>query len=431
MYLSNRENFKPHQGDRTMRQTSMRIKKYLFLALIMALLFSSETHAQKIQTAFVTKGAFILSENPTIWKSGRLVHELIAYLPIGTVVYFDYNSAIKKLFNWESDQEEKYLFVETDIGMTGLLREDLKVNLEKAPVLIPVGNRSIPIYTSNSTKDKVQKLSEFSRSDGEYLRLIDDKDDEFYNVELTWPKGKSPPDRGKIRKRWVNIGEVLLLSQETINQNPPHVSRGDHAQKDDYLSKIAQKVQDTVGMKMEEVLSFLKDLDSFQCMLSAGAKADLGVKIFGTGLGLEFALNLKKEDRIYKLGQCTYYRGEEAYKQFIILKDVVCKDNRPHRLVNFVIQEIDLDPAKRTLVSIEDLPDDIKKEWKTSFQGKDAPKCMIRIDGYDNYYRVFSLFEKEADQGGGYLSTLNAYDRRIVINIILSEIAYFKRPEIR
>jgi hypothetical protein len=397
----------------------------------MEVLFSGETHAQQIQAAFVTKGAFILSEKPMIWRSGRLVHELIGYLPVGTVVFFDDDTPIKKLFNWESDQEEKYVFVETDLGIAGLLREDLKLNLEKTPVLIPVGNRRIPIYTSNSTKDKVQNLSEFSRSDGEYLRVIDDKDDEFYNVELTWPRGKSPPDKGKIRKRWVSIGEVLLLSQETIKRNPPRISGGDQVQKDEYLAKIVQKVQDTVGMKTDEIMSFLKDLDSLQCMLSAGAKADLGVKIFGAGLGLEFALNLKKEDRLYKLGQCTYYRGNEAYKRFIILKDIVCKDHRPHRLVNFVIQEMDLDPAKRTVVSIEDLPDDIKKEWKTSFQGQDAPKCMIRIDGYDNYYKVFSLFEREADQGGGYLSTLNAYDRRIVINIILSEIAYFRRPEIK
>jgi hypothetical protein len=56
---------------------------------------------------------------------------------------------------------------------------------------------------------------------------------------------------------------------------------------------------------------------------------------------------------------------------------------------------------------------------------------MIRIDGYKNYNRVFSLFEKESVEGGGYLSTLSPYDRRIVINTIISEIAYFKRPEIR
>jgi hypothetical protein len=404
---------------------------WLILLLVMGLFLSGEIQAQEIQAAFVTKGAFLLSEKPVVWRSGRLVHDLIGYLPIGTVVYFDTQPVIKKLFNWESDQEEKYLFVETDIGLSGLLREDLKVNLEKTPVLIPVGNRSIPIYTSGSTKERVQKLSEFSRSDGEYLRLIDDRDDEFFEVELTWPKGKSPPDRGKIRKRWVTMGEVLLISQEAIRQKPPRISRGDQAPKDEYLTKIARKVEETVGMRMEEILSFLKDLDSLQCMLSTGAHADLGVKIFGAGLGLEFALNLKKEDRIYKLGQYSYYRGDEPYKQFIIIKDIVCKDNRPHRLVNFVIQEMDLNPVRRTIVSIEDLPEDIKKEWKTSFQGKDAPKCMIRIDGYDNYYRVFSLLEKEADQGGGYLSTLNAYDRRIIVNIILSEIGYFKRPEIK
>jgi hypothetical protein len=414
-----------------MRQPSIRMKRYLFLVLLMSLFCSGETQGRSIQAAFVKKGAFLLSETPTVWRGGRLIHDLIGYLPIGTVVYFDDPPALRKLFNWETDQEETYLFAETDLGMAGLLREDLKVHLEKTPVLIPVGNRSIPIYTSNSTKDRQQKLSEFSRSDGEYLRLLDDRDDEFYDVELSWPKGKSPPDRGKIRKRWVTVGEVSLLSQETVKQKPPRIIRGDPSQKDQYLVKIAQKVQDTVGLKMEEIISFLKDLDSLQCMVSAGAQADLGVKIFGAGLGLDFALNLKKEDRIYNLGQYRYDRGNGTSEQFITLKDIVCKDHRPHRLVHFLIQTMDLDPAKRAVVSIEDLPEDIKKEWKTSFQGKDAPKCMIRIEGYESYYRVFSLFEKEADQGGGYLSTLNAYDRRILINIILSEIAYFKRPEIK
>jgi hypothetical protein len=414
-----------------MHQASSRIKTYLFFVLVTAFFSSSETYAQRTQAAVVTKGAFLLSEKPTVWRGGRLIHDLIGYLPIGTVVYFDGDAAAKKLFNWESDREEKYLFVETDIGIVGLLRENLKVHLEKAPVLIPVGNRTLPIYTPNSTKERLQKLSEFSRSDGEYLRVVDDKDDEFYDVELSWPKDRFPADKGRIRKRWVAAGEILFLSKETISQKPPRISRGDQVQKDGILMRIAQKVQNTAGLNVPEILSFLNDLDSLQCMLSAGAQADLGVKIFGAGLGFDFALNLKREDRLYKIGQCTYSRNDQIYKQFFFLKDIVCKDNRPHRLVNFVIQEMDLDPAKRTVVSVEDLPEDIKKEWKTSFQGKDAPKCMIRIEGYDNYSRVFSLFEKEADEGGGYLSTLNAFDRRILINLILSEIAYFRRPEIK
>ena len=407
------------------------MQKLVLLAPIMVFLFFDESYAQDLSAAFVKQGAFILSKEPVLPRGGRLVHDLTGYLPVGTIVYFDRSSGIRKLFNWENDQEETYLLVESDVGLTGLLREDLKVDLGNNRVLVPVGNRRIPIYTISSTKDRVQKLSEFSRSDGKYLRVTDDKDDEFYIVELTWPKGKSLPDRGKLRKKWVSSGEVLLLSPEKITPNVPRITAGDQTQKDEYLSKIAKKVQETVGMRMEEVLSFLKDLDSLQCMLSAEANADIGMKVFGTGLGLEFALKLKKEDRMYKLGQVVYYQGKEVSKRFFTLKDVACKDNRPHRLVNFVIQEMDLDPAKKTVVSIEDLPDDIKKDWKTSFQGKDAPKCMIRIDGYKNYNRVFSLFEKESVEGGGYLSTLSPYDRRIVINTIISEIAYFKRPEIR
>jgi len=196
------------------------------------------------------------------------------------------------------------------------------------------------------------------------------------------------------------------------------------------FSKIAEKVQDIVGMDIAAIKSFLQDLDSLQCMLGTRADVDLGVKIFGAGLGLEFALALKDRDRFYDLGERIYYQGDDVYLRFITLKDIACKDNRPHRLLNFVIQEADLDPAKRTIVSIDDLPQNIKGEWKRSFQGREAPRRMIRIDGYESYHRAFSFLERESAEGGGYLSTLNAYDRRIVINLILSEIAYFTRPEI-
>jgi hypothetical protein len=264
-----------------------------------------------------------------------------------------------------------------------------------------------------------------------YLIVIDDQDPEFYDVELPWTAtANHPPDRGRLRKRWVTEGEVRLLFPEALQQEYPRVSEGKQSQDDSYLARFAEKVRDTVGMDVGTIMSFLKDLDSLRCLLRAEADVDIGVKIFGAGLGLEFALALKREDRFYDLGEIIYYQGNEVYLRFLTLKDIACKDNRPHRLVNFVIQEADLDPAKRTLVSIDDLPETIKREWKPSFQGKEAPKRMIRIDGYDSYHRAFSFLERESTEGGGYLSTLNAYDRRIVINIILTQIAYFTRPEI-
>jgi hypothetical protein len=58
-----------------MPQPFIRIKSGLFFLLFMAFFLSSETHAQRTQAAFVTRGAFLLSEKPTVWRSGRIIHE--------------------------------------------------------------------------------------------------------------------------------------------------------------------------------------------------------------------------------------------------------------------------------------------------------------------------------------------------------------------
>ena len=136
-----------------------RLRKHLFSVLTMVFVLHLHAHAKNVRAAFVIKGAFILSEEPRVWKNGRLVHDLIGYLPIGTVVYFDPDSKMRELFNYDRDIYEHYLFAETDIGLAGLLRKDLKVDLSETRVLIPVGNRRIPIRTQNSTKYQVRKLS--------------------------------------------------------------------------------------------------------------------------------------------------------------------------------------------------------------------------------------------------------------------------------
>ncbi|MBW2055893.1 MAG: hypothetical protein JRJ26_00185 [Deltaproteobacteria bacterium] len=408
-----------------------RIKGLLFALAVVVWFVPVHVRALEAGAAFVREGAFLLSEKPRVWKNGRLVHDLVGYLPIGTVVYFDPNTEMRELFNYALDGYEQYLFVRTDMGLAGLLRNDLKVDLGEKEVLIPVGNRRIPIRTQASTKYQARTLSEFSRSDGVYLTVVDDRDPEFYDVELQWTATtKRPPDRGRLRKRWVADGEVLILSPEALPSEHPRVSGGDTVQDEGYLSRIAERIREIVGMDVAVITSFLTDLETLRCRVGAEADIDLGVKIFGTGLGLEFALTLKEKNRFYDLGETIYYRGERPYLRFITVKDILCKNNRPYRLANFAIQEADLDPAKRTIVSLDDLPQNIRGEWKSSFQARDAPRRMIRIDGYDSYRRAFSFLERESAQGGGYLSRLNAYDRRIVINIILSQIAYFTKPEI-
>ena len=55
---------------------------------------------------------------------------------------------------------------------------------------------------------------------------------------------------------------------------------------------------------------------------------------------------------------------------------------------------------------------------------------MTRVDGYEANRRALAVLEGEAVSGGGYLATLSTYDRRVLINWILTEIAWFTKPEI-
>jgi hypothetical protein len=52
-------------------------------------------------------------------------------------------------------------------------------------------------------KSNSKKLSAFSRSDGEFLVVLDDKKPDFYDVELPWTGNKDrTPDKGKLFKRY-------------------------------------------------------------------------------------------------------------------------------------------------------------------------------------------------------------------------------------
>jgi hypothetical protein len=172
--------------------------------------------------AFVRKGAFLLSPEPSVQRNGRWVHDLVGYAPVGTVVYVEEGSPSRELFNYGQDRYESYVAVRSDLGVPGLLRSDLKTDLGETQVLVPVGDRRIPIRTQGSTRYESRRLAEFSRSDGAYLVLVGDADSEFYDVELPWTAAEGrPADRGRLRRRWVDEGEVLLLSRDAVAPAPP------------------------------------------------------------------------------------------------------------------------------------------------------------------------------------------------------------------
>ena len=426
----------------TSKLRNRRLKKVLFLLFIFFLFHFEPTEANSNRTtAFVKRGAFLLSTKPCILKNNKKYYGLTGYLPIGTVVYYQADLEGKKLFSYDRGSYENYIFVDSDIGISGLLREDLKVDIDKE-VLIPVANQRIPIQTCNSKVNQSRKLSEFSRSDGVYLVIIGNQDPDFYDVELPWTAQLGhPPDRGRLWKRFVEDKDVILISPDTVRKLYPRVYRSmeefkseypsSGAPASDFLRDIAEKVRGKVGENMEEIHHFLENLDSIKCMLSSNAHVDLGIKIFGAGLGLNFSLALKKNESFYEFGELIYCFGDKLYKRYIILKDIKCKTNSPYRLVHFMLQEYGLDPKKRALIWAEDIDENLKLPKCSSLQGAKSVKHMFKIDGYASYNKAFCFFEEIAREGEGFLSTLTPYDRTVIINMIIREIGNFRVPRIR
>jgi hypothetical protein len=389
-----------------------------------------------MRPAFVKIGTFILSDEHLVKIGDRNYCKIVGYIPVGTVVYHDPDKSKKVLFNKKKARYETYIFVESDIGISGLLLEDIKVEIEQ-PVLIPVSNNIIPIQTSNSTKTDPKNLSAYSRSDGEFLVVLDDKDPDFYDVELPWTgTNDRTPDKGKLFKRYVEDGDVLHISPDTVKTQHPRIynltgtSKTIGLAEDDYLLTLAHKIKNRVNEKAEDIYQFLKNLDALKCLVSTKGNIDIGVKVFGTGLGLSFAVDLKEKDRFYDFGTRIYYLGTQEYLKFITVKVIHCQDHIPYRAALFLLQKADLTTVKRVSVWAKDIDRNLNLSHCPSISKDDAARHMFSITGYESYHRALTFLETMAEQGGGYLSELNPYDCRVVLNIILSELAYFSNPKI-
>ncbi|MGW8322953.1 MAG: hypothetical protein ACWGSD_15500, partial [Thermodesulfobacteriota bacterium] len=56
----------------------------------------------------------------------------------------------------------------------------------------------------------------------------------------------------------------------------------------------------------------------------------------------------------------------------------------------------------------------------------EVPKKMVRISGWPEYNQMLRELDRLAMGGAGYLSTLPGRKRMLLLNYILSRIAYFE-----
>jgi len=370
--------------------------------------------------AFNKIGAFVLSEDTPIQKGSKKLHELIGYLPVGTICLFDPDQE-REIFNHDEAKYESYRMVATELGHRGLVRSDLLQPVGNDSFLVAVGDRNaIPLVAAASTRRRAPKVSAFSRTSGVYVRVVGETDPEFFDIETTW---NCEPNclKARMRRTWNETGEVRLIGPRDkltefhlIDQSRPTA----------VINEIARDIAKKISEQEQDVANLLTGLDTINCALGSQATADLAFKIFGAGFGLNFSVNLLEGGHLYRIGH-TSYGVDDTARRFFWIKDVICKTNRPYRLETLVLQEIPLDPNRQISIHLDDLPETLKGDWKPSFWHDSARDKMIRIDGHYAYGQTVQFFEDELSAGGGFASRLSLKERRIFVTLILKKLAYF------
>jgi hypothetical protein len=234
-------------------------------------------------------------------------------------------------------------------------------------------------------------------------------------------------------KAYVDDGDVLVISPGSVRHDFPCVmtdSSRTYGEGEGW-DKLVEHVSKRIDLPAQAVATYFAGSEHLRCMCEGVGTAELGFKIFGSGMSIEYNVALKQRGVFTELERREYRRGHFPYRNFFAVKVVECRHGSPYRLVHYVLIEDDLDPEHRALVWLEDLKKGLGDEWYTSLMGEAATRCMVRIRGCETYQRAFEFLETRAAEGCGYLRALSPEDRRVICNLILCDIGLFvSRPDL-
>lgn len=80
--------------------------------------------------------------------------------------------------------DEKYYFVKSELGLSGLLREDLLVHANGRRLAISIASYLIPVHQPNATLEKPTKRFKIGRYGGDYFEVTGETEAGFYDVIL-------------------------------------------------------------------------------------------------------------------------------------------------------------------------------------------------------------------------------------------------------
>lgn len=390
--------------------------------ILLVLLFTGAVPSAAADTAqaYVHFGAILLGQAPTGNHSMR--RQRVGYLPIGSVVSFDRDAPKQRIFNYSEDIQdfEDYIYIRSDFGFSGYIRDDLITILDDKDILLPL-RYNIHIRALDSD-EVIEKISRAATKHSSTPVEVLSEDADYYVVRL-YRSGDADAGYidGRMRKLLVD-GEIVVKLSKTTDSYQPDIRVDSPSQFiDEQLLEFSEFVSARTDETTTRIIEFLSQLNALQCRVNSVADAELSAKIFGTGLGLKFTFVLAQQNSINSIKTLSYSTDGQNYTSYYELHNVKCVDGIPHRLNNLILSSVS-DPSAQIIVSKEDLPPALKQNW-ARFE-TDRSRKMINIDGFSAY----SKFMKHIGQSQ-FLRNLPRRDRLILSHALLKELAYFSTPD--
>jgi len=402
---------------------------WLFLLFLLPGIACADSH--ETDYGLVREGSFLLSMTPDTYRDGVRVHSLIGYLPTGTRVIV---GDAHQVTNLKTSEDETYYSVRSELGVHGLIREDLLIKSNGKKLAVSIASFPIQVHQPNATLDSPRKRFTLGRHGGNYLEVTGETEPGFYDVVLHRQniEGTNLPatEKARLKKFYVERGQVALLDPDDSSL------RGEFdifwteipfANEQLFIDAI-QQIKERTGEDFDKIKAVMTDINDLQCLLSSSLNGELGFKIFSNGfsLGLDVGLKDKGIKYIFETRKLNSGSGPKYYSGIGVVK---CDGLKPQRLQSFTIQEGLYSSHKRFSVTLADLEQSSSK-WITTLQGKGIANKMVRISGWSEYSALLKELNQYAQQGNGYLSELTEKSRLILLNYIVSSIGFFEHRDL-
>ena len=406
-----------------------------YLLVVFVILFSNIALAQEsgiVALGLVKNGAFLLSQEPDTLRDNLLVHSLTGYLPTGTRVVIGEEKIVTNL---SSSDDEKYYFVKSELGLSGLLREDLLVHANGRRLAISIASFLIQIHQPYATLEKPTKRFKIGRYGGDYFEVTGETEAGFYDVILHRAghesTGLPPTEKARLKKLYVENKQVSFLDPSDADLLTEFNKAWNTVVdiNDSYFNDVLNTVKNNMGEdSLENIRTMLGDINNLQCLVGAKADGEFGFKVFSNGFSVKLEAELKQSGIKY-LFDMKKLSIDNDTKYYSSISAIKCEGLKPIRLEKFTMQEGGLSVDKRFEISLSDLKKS-KSKWINTLQGQEVSTKMVRISGWEQYNQLLKELNEYAKSGTGYLSTLSEKTRLVLLNYIVSRIGHFEHRDL-